>query len=161
MIASKVAPLTGKRVFGILIGFFGIITAVNMVFLYVALSTHPGADTEDAYRRGVAYNAVLDAAAAQKSQGWLNRISYDAADRILRVALVDARGRPVRGLRLTAEVRRTVKSGHDFALVLAERRPGEYQTSLVTPLPGQWQVRLSAHDRSGGVYLANKTIWSE
>lgn len=161
MIASSFTPLTGKRVLALLLGFFGIVTAVNMVFLYVALSTHPGADTEDAYRRGIAYNEVLEKAETQNALGWRGTIAFDAAANTLQLSLVDAKGRPVRGLTVTADVRRTVKRGHDFRLTFDERRSGHYRTMLDPPLPGQWRVRIEARDRSGTVFLAHKSIWSE
>ena len=161
MIASSLSPLTGKRVFCLLLAFFGVVIAVNMVFLYVALSTYPGADTEDAYRRGVAYNDVLEKAAAQDTLGWRGTIDYDAATRSLRFFLIDADRRPIRRLSVSAHVRRTVKRGHDLSLALNGYPDGSYRAALDPPLPGQWQVRIEARDRSGPVFRAHKMIWSE
>ena len=51
--------LTGRHVLMMLIAFFGVIFAVNGVFLYAAISTFDGTDTSSAYQKGIDYNTTI------------------------------------------------------------------------------------------------------
>lgn len=56
-----------------------IVVAVNAVLLTLAIGTFPGLTTEDAYRKGLAYNRTLAAADAQAARGWVLELTMPAA----------------------------------------------------------------------------------
>ena len=58
-------PWTGRTVLTALLITFGIVFAVNGVFVYFAVSTWPGLSQSDAYEKGLRYNEVIRAALAQ------------------------------------------------------------------------------------------------
>ena len=58
--------ITGRMVFFGLVAFFGLIAAVNGVFMFYALDTFPGLTTEDSYKKGIVYNRTLDDAEARR-----------------------------------------------------------------------------------------------
>ena len=59
---KMIGEIKGKHVLFAMLSFFGVILVVNGVFTYFALSTFTGVSTDDAYRRGRAYNQTIEAA---------------------------------------------------------------------------------------------------
>ena len=100
--------ITGKHVLLGMLGLFGIIIAVNLVFVTLAVGTFTGVTTANPYQEGLAYNQVLAARDAQRDLGWRGEVSSAAADagrERIGVTLSDAAGRPLTGLRLEGGLR--------------------------------------------------------
>ncbi len=132
-------PEKGTWVLVIFVAFFGLIVAVNSVFIYNALSTHSGVITEDPYRKGLAYNDVLSAA---KSQPKLTEtIAYEKG--VLRWTALDQNGQSLDAT-VTAKLVRDVKDGHDFDVELNKVNSGTYEAALDLPLKGRWSVQIKA-----------------
>jgi nitrogen fixation protein FixH len=79
--------LTGRHVFGITGGAFGVIIAVNLMMAYKAVSTFPGVEVASSYAAGVGFDARR---AAQVALGWDVVASYDKGT--VRVDFRDAEG---------------------------------------------------------------------
>lgn len=62
--------LTGRHVFAMFAAFFGVIVAVNVVMMRIAVTTFSGVESETPYKNGLAYNTRLDAAKRQAALGW-------------------------------------------------------------------------------------------
>ncbi len=62
--------LTGRHVALTFAGFFGVVFAVNIYFVTVALSTHTGVVANEPYRKGLKYNERIAASEQQESLGW-------------------------------------------------------------------------------------------
>lgn len=136
-------PLSGRHVlYGLLI-FFGVIFTVNGVFIYMAGSTFTGLQTEDAYRKGLAYNDSIRAAGSQHALGWQVRDIQLTRNGQLNVALLDQEDAPLQGLTVGAEVRRPASEEFDQTLSLAEAAPGLYAGQGGDFAAGQWQVVLT------------------
>ena len=88
--------ITGRMVFFGLVAFFGLIAAVNGVFMFYALDTFPGLTTEDSYKKGIVYNRTLDDAEAQRRLGWNSSVGL-GADGMLTVTMTDKIGAPLSG----------------------------------------------------------------
>ena len=58
-------PLTGAMVLAMLLAFFGIVIAVNLVMFRLASSTFSGLEERNAYTAGISHNRALLAAKAQ------------------------------------------------------------------------------------------------
>lgn len=69
-LSRKGRPLTGRIVFLMLVAFFGVIIAVNLVMVRFASSTFSGRGDKNAYIAGLSYNKSLVAAREQDSRGW-------------------------------------------------------------------------------------------
>ena len=142
-------PITGRFVLLAMLAFFGVVTAVNGVFIALALSSFSGLSVEGAYQRGLDFNRELATAAAQKARGW--RVSLQAKPLpqgvALSVRMADAAGAPLTG-EVQAELIRPTAKGHDFALTLSQAEAGRYVGVAPLALRGQWIVRVVA--RSGG-----------
>jgi nitrogen fixation protein FixH len=129
--------------------FFGLmllVVVVNGTMIFFAQSTFSGLDTDQAYQQGVQYNAILKEAAASAALGWTARTSVTPAGaaRHIAVTLTDRRGRPVRGLAVTAHLVRPVSTAFDQRLVLRPEGDGIYGADVSLPALGRWELRLAA-----------------
>ena len=104
------------------VAFFVVIAMVDAVFVTFAIKTRPGTVTEQAYEKGLAYNATLDAAEKQKALGWTDVTTYE--DGILSFTLKDKDGKPLSGAEVTAKITRPVAEGYDSTVKLAQTGEG-------------------------------------
>jgi nitrogen fixation protein FixH len=144
-----------------------LVVVVNGVMIALAIGTFPGLQTEDAYRKGLAYNETIAAAEAQAERGWQMRLQVDPAaptaapapaatapasaeaagegrTATLSVRFIDRHGQPVSGLDVQAYLIRPTVAGHDVALPLAPQGAGVYAATVAVPLPGVWDARIHA-----------------
>jgi nitrogen fixation protein FixH len=154
------AKITGKRVLILLAASFGIVFAVNGFFVYKALSTAPGEESGASYEAGLNYNATLAAQRAQDALRWRHQISQDKSS--LRLALLDAAGKPVTQLALDAEIERPAKPGR-MSLAFKESGEGIYQAPL-SVRAGTWIVSITAKSSGSGepsqsLYRLKERIW--
>lgn len=167
---ARQREITGKHVLWGLIAFFGVMFLANGAFVYFAVSSFTGLATENAYRKGLAYNERVAAAERQAASGWRARVDLAPGGDALSLALTDRSGLPVTGLRISAVLGRPATDRFDRALTLRERKPGRYATHLANALsPGQWILRIeaarlppdaSAPDGGGKVvYRLKRRIW--
>lgn len=63
-------PLTGRMVLFMLLAFFGVVIAVNLVMFRLASATFSGQGDKNAYIAGLTYNKALVAAREQDKRGW-------------------------------------------------------------------------------------------
>ncbi|MEL6663197.1 MAG: FixH family protein [Pseudomonadota bacterium] len=138
--------LKGWHVLLIMLGFFGVIFTVNGVFLYHAITTHPGEHVEKSYLQGLNYNDRLDVRALQAERGW------QAAMGIENTALVaqidDAEGQGVSRLAITALLRRTASNDPDVTVELNQVGNGAYAAELPELQSGAYEVELTAFEGS-------------
>ncbi len=130
----------GKFVALCFVSFFGVIVAVNMVFLYMALSTQPGVVTKNSYEKGLAFNELLDKAKSQPNI--TQQASY--SDGALRWVLMDEGGAPIVNATINAKIIRPVQDGYDFEVKLGHVGGGIYEVKMTLPLKGKWEARLSS-----------------
>lgn len=139
MSASVFNPEKGTWVLLSFIAFFGVIVAVNTVFITTALSTHSGVVTEQPYEKGLAYDETLKAARAQPD---LQQKAY-FENGVLRWVLHDENGQPLNA-DVNARLVRPVKDGQDFEVVMTQALGGVYEADLNLPMKGRWEAQLRA-----------------
>lgn len=162
MSAARERQLTGRHVLAMLAGFFGLMLTANGAFVYFALDSWSGLETEDAYRRGLTHNQTLDAAAAQQSLGWqvehrvrpLTSRTYDVT-----VTFHDRTAAPIDGLAVAVTLRRPTNEGQDMTVTLSPAGPGVYRGDITPPLKGQWDLRLAAESADGIVFRREERLW--
>jgi len=156
--------IRGRHVLWGLLGFFGVVSAVNAVFVYLALSSHSGLQTDSAYHKGLKYNERLEAAESQKARGWSleldSRLSENSA-LTLSVGLKDRYGTPLTGLEVLAELRRPAREGFDQTLIFKHSSGGVYLAEATLPFRGQWDMVLVARQGGEVAYVAEKRLWLE
>lgn len=132
--SEAVKPLSGRRVFLYFFAFFGVIIAVNSVFISNALKTHSGLVIEQAYEKGLSYNETLDAARNQPDIE--HEVSYNSG--VLRWKL------PMQDATVSAKIKRRIKDGHDFEVTFEHVGGGVYEASPDFPMIGAWTAHLKA-----------------
>ncbi|WP_169711831.1 FixH family protein [Henriciella litoralis] len=152
------AKLKGWHVLLIFLAFFGVMFAVNGVFLYNAITSFPGEDVKKSYVQGLDYNDTIEARREQVAAGWKIRAGVDG-DR-LRVEMDAPETVATRGLIVTATMRRTVTQNGDIELILATDKPGAvFSAALPDLAPGRWEVLLKASTGDEDVVAqARKTV---
>ena len=155
--------LTGRHVLYILIGFFGVIFAVNGYMAYAAISTFNGREA-NSYSQGLHYNERIAAAKAQTELRWSHKVELSEAG-IVQVAFSDKDGAPVAGLSLKGEIGRPAADRFTHQLAFAENKPGVYTASPGVQEAGRWVVALAAaRSRAQGeqpVYRVKERLWLE
>ena len=153
--------IQGRHVLFACLGFFGVVFAVNGLFLYSALSTYTGVVAQEPYRKGLHYNDRIAAGARQDQLGWHHDVAMvrDA----LTVALRTADGKPVSGLRIKGTLGRPSTNRHDIELLFSETAPGTYTAPLQSIEPGAWLAGFEAvwpySEPREPVYRARKRLW--
>lgn len=150
--------LTGWHVLMIMLGFFGVIFAVNGVFLYNAINSFPGEDTKKSYLQGLNYNQTLAERTAQAELGWTAAAGVAGSELIF--ALNDAEGAALSSRRVVAQIRRAASKSGDVELILTYQGEGEYAGDISGLEAGRWDVRISVLDMTSEdvVFRADKTV---
>ena len=68
--AQPPRPLTGRKVFLMLVAFFGVVIGVNMVMMRFAIQTLPGTEVDSAYSASLAYEKEIATARDQSARNW-------------------------------------------------------------------------------------------
>lgn len=163
--ASSPKIWTGRRILIGLGAFFLSVFAANGVMVYYALSTFDGVETDDAYRKGRAYNHVLEADAAQTALGWSTNIEIKSsvlAEGIsvyatVTVTTTNGDAAPLQGPVLTFW--RPTAQGMDEQIQIVSAGDGSFQGAARLAQPGNWIVRLNALTLDGGPYVHEERLF--
>lgn len=139
------------------VAFFAVIVAVNGALVFFALDSWTGLETTDAYGKGIHYNRVLDAEAAQRALGWHAALAVNprpSGETVVTVRLRDRSGGALDGARVGIRFVRPTKAGYDVSVALRPRGKGLYGARVKLPLAGQWILQIRA-ERTG-----RKAVWS-
>jgi nitrogen fixation protein FixH len=123
----------------ILVAFFGVVIAVNVMMARLAISTFSGEVVENSYDASQRFNGWLDQAKADRALGW--KAGLTTAGDTLSVALNDSRGRPISGARLSGAATHPLGATTELSLRFVEIRPGVFTATLPA---GRWQIHLMA-----------------
>lgn len=151
--------LTGRHVLLSLLGFFGVIFAVNGWFLYSALSTHTGVVANEPYRKGLAYNERIAAEDRQNALGWIEEVHAGRDGRIV-IELKQATGSAVRNLVVTGLIGRPATVEYDRKLSFVEK-DGVYVADAGALGEGNWMVDaiVRAAPDQEPIYRMRKRLW--
>ncbi|MGE0698219.1 MAG: FixH family protein [Hyphomicrobiaceae bacterium] len=159
--ARKPGELGGRHVLLMLLAFFGVVFAVNGVFLASALSTYSGVISAEPYVKGLKYNERIEAGERQDRLGWHETLAVER-DGAVALVIADGAGAPVTGLSLTGSIGRPSTSKLDRPLTLAEAEPGRYVARGEPLDDGTWVLTLAAAGRTDGtdpVYRLRRRVW--
>lgn len=139
--------LNGGRVLLIVVAFFGVIIAVNMVLAVKAVSTFPGLEVGDSYVASQEFEAARE---AQEALGWTVEPRYDAGRKQLKLTFTDKAGHPAALKDLTVLVGRPTESRQDVTPVFTEVA-GAY-VAPVELAQGKWMMHVEAHAADGTLF---------
>jgi nitrogen fixation protein FixH len=158
---SKSHELTGRHAFGIFFGLFAIVSAVNGIFVYRALSTNTGVVAIEPYRKGLNYGERIAADERQHALGWRSQIALNADGSRITAALRTADGQPLTKLEVSANIGRPATVIEDETVTLLEISPGAYEAPLRAGKAGAYIADLTVRDPAGTtpVYRTRSRLW--
>lgn len=134
---------TGRHITAILIAFFGVVIAVNVLMARLASSTFGGVTVENSYVASQHFNRWLDEADAERALGWQASVAQ-APDGRLSVRLT---GVPAGPATVTAVARHPLGRLPDQTLQFADEGDGGFISTSALP-EGRWTLRLEV--QAGG-----------
>ncbi len=144
-LATASGLFTGKHMAFVMVGFFGVVIAVNVLLADLAVSTFSGVVVENSYVASQGFNRMLGAAKADQALGWKLDLAR-GADGSARFTLSDASGAPLRGAAVSAQADHPLGARMPSAMLAPkEVAPGVYEALLAA---GRWHVAVVV--RSGG-----------
>ena len=155
------ARLKGRHVLLMLLAFFGVVFAVNGIFLASALRSYTGVVSNEPYVKGLHYNDRIDAGERQARLGWQETLAVARSGEIA-LSFRDDGGRPVRGLSLEGSIGRPVTSRLDRPITFTESEPGLYLAHAGVLDDGTWAVEVAATSRDYGadpVFRMKRRVW--
>lgn len=152
--------LTGRAVLGWFVVFFGVIFAVNGVFIYYALSTFPGLEVASSYKAGQDFAGDVAAGEAQAARGW----TVDAAvrpvgdDASVEIAFHDKAGAALDGLDVRVRLIHAVDPDHDHAASVPEVAGGTYRTVIAGVKAGLWDLTIEAYRGNERLFMSRNRL---
>ena len=130
---------TGYHMTAILVAFFGVVIAVNLVMARFAIATFGGTVVDNSYVASQQYNGWLQAARDQKALGWSTRLNLDS-ERSPHLVVTKA-GAPLAGLIAKGVASHPLGRAPDIALTFYTDADHSLRAHQSLP-PGRWQVRV-------------------
>lgn len=162
-VSGRNFQITGKHVLIGMLSFFGIIIAVNIVMMRLALSTHTGVVAENTYRKGVKYNEEIAAAERMAMLGWRDQMALAPGGDKLSIQIRDKDGNAVKGLAIKATIGRPANEKYDLSLTLNETAAGTYEAQMPPRDAGTYVASIEVSDparaQDGVVYRAKERLW--
>jgi nitrogen fixation protein FixH len=159
-VAAK-GVLTGRKVFAMVVAFFGVIIAVNATLTVLAVETLSGTEVSSAYSASLAYQNEIEAAQRQDDRHWNVSAATrrDAAGNVnVNVVARDSQGTPLKGLHLSVQLQRPVDKRLDRDAVLAEQAPGTYAVRFADVAAGQWDLVIEADSDGAAMFRSRSRI---
>ncbi|WP_407193320.1 FixH family protein [Bradyrhizobium sp. STM 3566] len=157
--ASK--PLTGTKVFLMLVAFFGVVIGVNVTMMKLAIATLPGTDVDSPYAAGLTYDREISAAHDQAARKWqVNAHIERRADggAVIQLEARDAKGQPMTGLKFAGRLERPTDKRADLSVELGEAGTGLYRGNAAAVAPGQWDLVIEGEARGQRVFLSRNRV---
>jgi len=154
-------PLTGRTVLFSIFAFFGVVIAVNVTMMTLAVETLPGVDVDNPYGAGLAYNKEISAARAQAARGWhvVAHVERQADGKgIIRVEARDGLGAPVTGIAFYARLAHPIDRRADHAVPLSESERGIYRGTAENVRAGQWELIIEGERGSERMFRSRNRM---
>ncbi|MDP2259000.1 MAG: FixH family protein [Caulobacter sp.] len=147
--------IKGRHVLVAFVLFFGLIAAVNVVFVTLAYRTFSGQVAKNPYEAGLLYGRTLAERAAQGELGWSATIAA-VGDRSVELVITDSVGKGVNGLTLDATLKRPATEVGARELSFTARGEGRYVADA--DLSGAWDAIVVATGPNGERFAAERRL---
>jgi nitrogen fixation protein FixH len=147
-------PFTGRHMLASMLGFFGLVIAVNFTMAWFASSTFGGTVVDNSYVASQRFNGWLKASRAQERLGWAPALSLDENRHPVIAVRIDGAAQP--GFTATGTAHHPLGRAPDVALVFDRGANGELISRTALP-PGRWYARISI-SRDGQVMRIAETL---
>ena len=135
--------LSGRFILLSLAGFFGVIIAVNVLFIVLSVKSFSGEDEKQPYLQGIAYNETLARHRAQAALGWRAQMSaarLSDGEVRLTIAIADTAGAPQGPQAMAGQLRHPADEERDVAVKFHQAGPGLFVADLKGVNRGYWDV---------------------
>ena len=146
MRSSEAKPFTGYHMIAIMVAFFAVIIAVNLVMAGFAAQSWTGLVVKNSYVASQNFNEKNEARLRQKQMGWQRRIQISDGTVTLRMTDASDGPAPVHSVDLT--FRRPAYEGDDHRVSLTRQENGSY-TAGHRLADGVWVVEVEAETDRG------------
>ncbi|MDP2206323.1 MAG: FixH family protein [Alphaproteobacteria bacterium] len=137
--------------------FFVVLSFVFGGFTYVALKTHTGLVTDNAYKKGIAYNETINKDRQQKALGYKAHLTY--SDDTVIFSLVDKAGIPVEISSASIWFFRPTNAKSDLRAEMTAADTGRFEYAAAAPPAGLWEVRILAETAAGPYQYAKRRVF--
>ena len=158
--AKKPRELTGRAVLCWILGFFGLVFAVNGVLVQAATSTFGGLETSSSYKAGLKFKEEMDSAERQTALHWKvdGKLTRDkAGEAVIDVTVHDDKGAPVTGLSGTARLAHPATSRLDHDVTLSALGAGALHGATAAPA-GQWELIIDLNRGDDRVFRSRSRV---
>jgi nitrogen fixation protein FixH len=156
----KARKLTGKHVLLCLLGFFGVVFAVNGVLVKAAISTFGGVETSSSYKAGLMFEQEVARAGQQDELHWqvVGKIARDkAGEALLDISARDAKGTPLTGISAQARLAHPADERLDHVIELDRTNVGLFHGE-VQAQPGQWELIVDLYRGEARVFRSRSRV---
>lgn len=138
--------IKGRHVLVAFVLFFGLIAAIDAVFISLAYRTFSGQVAKNPYEAGLLYDRTLAKRAAQAKLGWSATLAA-GGDGVVELVITDKTGQGVDGLTVEATLDRPATDFGGQTLSLTGRGDGRYVADA--ELSGAWDIEVVATGPDG------------
>lgn len=154
-------PITGRFVLICLIVFFGLIIAINVVMMKLAIETLPGTEVDSPYAASLAYGNEIEAARAQATRGWAV-VAHVAREEdggaSVHIEAKDREGKPLTDVVFTSRLERPADRRLDQPVELASIGGAVYRGRVAQLASGQWSLVLEGDRNGERVFLSRNRV---
>jgi nitrogen fixation protein FixH len=139
--SKKPGEITGRFVLFALLGFFGVVFAVNGVMIRAATSTFGGVETESSYKAGLAFKNEVAAAHRQDALKWQvsGHVARKGTDATIEIDVKDAQGQPLSSVAIEALLEHPSDARLDRHIAMTQTAPGHFVGASAVAA-GQWNL---------------------
>lgn len=146
---SEGKEFTGRHMWFVVSGFFGVVIAVNVLMAVVSSTSWTGLVVQNSYVASQEFEDKRIANEAQQAAGWAPTLTYAGGRAELRI--VDGTGKPVDLGDVTLKVNRPVGGHDDQTVSFARMGDGHYEAALALG-HGVWDALVQAPETSKGPF---------
>jgi nitrogen fixation protein FixH len=157
---NKTREVTGKHVLFCLLGFFGVVFAVNAVMIKAATSTFGGVETTSSYKAGLMFKQDIAAAEAQDALHWRvgGKLVRDrTGEAVLDISARDDKGAPLAGLTAQARLAHPADARLDHVISLSRTGAGEFRGEAQAQA-GQWELIIDLYRGEARVFRSRSRV---
>ena len=137
---------TGRHMWAVMLGFFGLVIAVNFTMAWYASSTFGGTVVDNSYVASQKFNGWLQAARTQEKLGWTTQLGLDD-DRHVTLAMGGPGAAAGTLFAAAGTAHHPLGRAADVPLLFTPAADGRLHSAAALP-GGRWLVRVTV-DRDG------------
>lgn len=153
--ASEKGRITGWHVLIGMVLFFGIVIAVDALFMVKAYRSFSGEVASNPYEAGLAFNKTLAQRRREAALGWSVGVETTGGKTVV-VTLADRAGKPLDGLSVTGTLERPATETGRQTLNFKPLGQGRYQAQA--RLDGAWDLRGVARNSRDMIEIETRLV---